>query len=127
MRSRLPLIAAITFVLGLELSTGFLEYIVSQYRDGIETFLNPNIQPDYLGMIAGTLLILSGAAGMGLWLWTMVMLQDVTNSDLCPECGSETRRVRRTPSQRLLSMIARIRVSRRSCSRCSWNGLTTKA
>ena len=44
MRARLPLTASITFVLGLELSTGFMEYALRQYSNGIETFLNPNLQ-----------------------------------------------------------------------------------
>jgi len=124
MRSRIPLPALITFVLGLELSTGFVEYVVAQYRAGIEGFLNPNLLPDYVGMVGGTVLMVAAGLALLVWIWTELAIRDVGHTGLCPNCGAETRRIRRHWSHRVLSLLTGRPVSRRACSRCSWKGLT---
>ena len=127
MRARLPLTASITFVLGLELSTGFMEYALRQYSNGIETFLNPNLQPDYVGMVGGTVFMVVGAFGLVTWAWTTLAIDDVGHTKLCPNCGSDTRRIRRGLAHRVLSAVTGRPVDRRACSRCTWKGLVYRA
>ncbi len=127
MNSRLLLFSTVVLLAGLELATGFAEYIVRQFRDGVETFLNPNLQPDYLGVVGGSVLILVGLTGIGVWTWARLMTRGMSFTDLCPDCGSETRRVRRQWSHRVASMVSGHRLNRRACKRCSWKGLSLKA
>ena len=124
MNSKLPLFAGVLFVSGLELATGFIEHIVRQFGEGIETFLNPNIQPDYLGVVGGSILMFLGLLGLGLWVWAQTMMRGMSYTDLCPDCGSETRRVRRQFSHRVASQVTGHRMNRRACKRCSWSGLS---
>jgi len=126
MRSRLPLSALILFVLGLELSTSVFSYVYWRYREGIETFLNPNLVPDYVGMVGGTLFMLVGGTGLVISTWAVLAIEDVGPGGLCPRCGASTGRIRRRLSHRVLSFLTGRVVSRRSCTRCSWKGLIYK-
>jgi len=46
-----------------------------------------------------------------------------TEGSVCPNCGTQTKRVRRRKRHRILSRILETGVTRRSCERCGWSGL----
>ena len=127
MRARLLLISLVLLYLGVELTTGFTQYVLRRYRDGVETFLNPNIQPDYLGMIGGNALTIIGLVGVVTWLWGSALMSGVAQSDRCPRCGADTNRIRRRGVHRVLGFVTAREVSRRACRRCSWKGLSLSA
>jgi H+/Cl- antiporter ClcA len=125
---RRPLtVAAITLILfGIEVATGALSVAAVRLWSGLIASLTGNefvvSRPRYL---TGVLLALSGGVLYGVMLWADRAQGEIrTGGPVCPNCGTRTKRVRRRKRHRILSRILETSVTRRSCERCGWNGLS---
>ena len=122
---RRPLtVAAIALILfGIEVATGALSVAAVRLWSGLIASLTGNefvvSRPRYL---TGVLLALSG----GVMFWADQAKGEIGNEgSVCPNCGTQTKRVRRRKRHRILSRILETNVTRRSCERCGWKGLST--
>jgi len=127
LRRPLTLIALALLLLGLQVATGVVSLTVVRLWTGSRAILNGDeflvSAPRYLGGLA---LILGAVSLYGGVRWADRIEKKVAASgEVCPRCGSETRRVRRRPWHRVLARIFDVRVTRRHCERCGWNGLAT--
>lgn len=122
--SRPRTLAAIGLMLfGLEVATGAVSVVVVRLWAGLTPFLTGSefvvSGPRYL---TGVLLILTG----GVMLWAARFREGIwTKRSACPNCGVQTRRVKRRKWDRILPRILKIDVTRQSCMRCGWSGLST--
>ena len=122
--SRPRTLAAIGLMLfGLEVATGAVSVVVVRLWAGLTASLTGSefvvSGPRYL---TGVLLILTG----GVMLWADRFREGIwTKRLVCPNCGTQTRRVRRLKRDRILPRILKIDVTRQSCMRCGWSGLST--
>jgi len=113
-------------LLGLELSTEVISLTFSRLSAGVNAISNGvEFHVTTLRFVAGV-----GALGTGIVLWLMLMwLAHERKSvgavgQLCPECGSSSRRVKRKRKHRLLSSLMGRRLTRRHCDVCGWSGLS---
>jgi len=74
--------------------------------------------------VTGALFTLAGGVLFGVMLWAERAQGEIrTEGSVCPNCGTQTKRVRRRKRHRILSRILETGVTRRSCERCGWSGL----
>ena len=117
-------LAAIGLMLfGLEVATGAVSVVVVRLWAGLTASLIGSefvvSRPRYL---TGVLLILTGGA----MLWADRFRGGIWTKRVgCPNCGTQTRRVKRRRRDRILPRILKIDVTRQSCMRCGWSGLST--
>ncbi|HCR04131.1 MAG TPA: hypothetical protein DIU18_02960 [Gemmatimonadetes bacterium] len=122
--SRPRTLAAIGLMLfGLEVATGAVSVVVVRLWAGLTASLTGSefvvSGPRYL---TGVLLILTG----GVMFWADRFREGIwTKRSACPNCGVQTRRVKRRRWDRILPRILKIDVTRQSCMRCGWSGLST--
>ena len=127
LRRPLTLLALGLFLLGLEAATGVVSLAVTRLATGLDAVLSGDeflvSAPRYL---IGLALALGGIALYGGVYWAEMIQRSVAvDGEACPNCGTNTRRVRRRPWHRVLSRIFDVRVTRRHCERCGWSGLAT--
>tara|TARA_B100001123_G_scaffold425726_1_gene538959 strand:+ start:2496 stop:2831 length:336 start_codon:yes stop_codon:yes gene_type:complete len=108
---------------GLEVATGAVSVVVVRLWAGLTASLTGSefvvSGPRYL---TGVLLILTG----GVMFWADRFREGIwTKRSACPNCGVQTRRVKRRRWDRILPRILKIDVTRQSCMRCGWSGLST--
>ena len=125
---RRPLtVAAITLIMfGIEVATGAFSVAVARLWAGLIASLTGTefviSGPRYL---TGVLVALVGGVLFGVMLWAGHAQGKIrTQGSACPNCGTETKRVRRRKRHRILARILETGVTRRSCERCGWNGLS---
>ena len=74
---------------------------------------------------AGILLSVAGAVLFVAIFWANQAKGEIrTEGSVCPNCGTHTKRVRRRRRHRILSRFLETEVTRRSCTRCGWSGLS---
>ena len=122
MRRPLTLAAIGLMLFGLEVATGVVSVAAVRLWAGLTASLTGNefvvSRPRYL---TGVLLTLTG----GVMLWAdRVRGEILTEGSVCPNCGTETKRVRRHKRHRTLSRILKIDVTQQHCKRCGWSGLS---
>ena len=120
-------VAAITLILfGIEVATGAFSVAAVRLWSGLIASLTGNefvvSRPRYL---TGVLLALSGGVLYGVMLWADQAQGEIrTEGSVCPNCGTRTKRVRRSKRHRILARILETGVTRQSCGRCGWSGLS---
>lgn len=128
MRRGVTGIALLLIFLGLELSTEALTLVVERLGTGFRAVLEGAefevSAPRFLIGVAGLVL---GAVLLALSAWAGRKRQEVESvGAACPQCGNETRRVKRREWQRLLSALLGERLTQRKCDTCGWVGLSLK-
>ena len=119
-------ISAVTAVIGLEVATRMLSTTWTRLKEGVSAVRGgPDglvANPDFLvglGLtaLATTMLVIS------VWRsWVRSGL--AVASTECPECGEQTKRIRRKISHKLMSPFLGDDITRRACSSCGWVGLS---
>ncbi len=128
MRRLLGFVAFVLVALGLELSTQTITLTISRMSAGIQAVLGG---VDFFlpksRFVIGLVFVVAGLVLAVLLLWAGRARRSVgTVGSACPSCGGRTRRVRRTQSQRLLSVLVGQRIARRKCETCGWIGLALR-
>ena len=125
---RRPLaVAAVGLILfGIEVATGAISVAAVRMWAGLVASLTGNefviSRPRY---VIGVLLTLVGGVIFGVMAWAEQAQGEIRiQGSACPNCGARTKRVRRRKRHRILSRILETGVTRRSCERCGWNGLS---
>ena len=123
MRRPLTLAALGLLLFGLELATGAVSLTAVRLGTGLSALLAGEeflvSGPRY---VIGVALAATGLYGSLLWA-ERAQRKIMVGGSTCPECGTQTRRVRRRRRHRILSRIIETSVTRRQCERCGWNGL----
>ncbi len=111
---------------GLELSTEGLSLVLARLGAGFTAlFAGVEFQVGGVRFVLGVLFLLGGLVLAGLTLWSARIWKGVRHRGRsCPRCGDETRRVKRTGWQRVVSTVAGEDLTRRRCAQCGWTGLS---
>ena len=128
MRRSLALSALVLALLGLELATGAVSLSLERLLGGTAALLlgEEPVLPGYR-LAAGWLLLLAAAGVVGALLWAERAARGVGfDGSACPRCGSDTKRIRRRRRHRLLAHLLDEGLTRRSCARCGWTGLSVR-
>ena len=125
MRRIFEVISAGLFLAGLELAVGTLSLTITRLR---ESFTNT------LGSDGADGVPWRFAAGIGLMVLAVVLAsvtvlarygqRGIQEHEGCPECGAQTRRVRRGTRHRILGRLVGKSLSARHCGDCGWRGLS---
>lgn len=128
MRRRLVLASLGLALAGLELSTRAVSLAVARLGAGAQAVLaGVPFQVGAGRFLLGVVLLLGGLVLGALTLWSSQVWRGVTGvGRRCPECGERTRRLRRRRLHRVVSALIGERLTRRSCERCGWSGLSLK-
>ena len=128
MRHPLALAALVLALLGIELATGAVSLSLERLLGGTVALLRgeePRL-PGYR-LAAGWLLLVAAAAVLGALVWAERAARTVRSAGpACPQCGSGTKRIRRRRRHRLLAHLLDEGLTRRSCARCGWIGLSVR-
>lgn len=128
MRRGLAFVALVFILMGLELSTEAVSLVVDRLGAGftaIGSGAEFHVTP--LRFVVGVLGLIFGIAIWVLLIWSARKRGAVAAvGGSCPQCGNETRRVKRREWQRLLSALLGERLTRRKCDTCGWVGLSLK-
>ncbi len=127
MRRALEIISALAFIGGPELAAGTFSYTL----DSLERTVRLMVAGESFSVPAPAFIVGSGFMVLGLTLgaltlWTRVAANTVQPGPICPRCGSETKRTRRSLHHKMLAAVMGHRLTRRSCSKCRWAGLSLK-
>lgn len=126
MRRRLVLASLGLTLAGLELSTQAVSLVASRIGAGVEAILAG--VPFHVGatrFVLGVVLLAGGVVLGGLAVWSAQLWRGVaTVGRRCPQCGERTRRTKRRRWQRAVSRLTGAPITRRSCARCGWQGLS---
>ena len=116
-------------LVGVELCTEGVSLVLARLRTGMGALLAGNeFHVSGLRFTAGMIAMAVGVAIWVLLIWSARHRHDVTSvGATCPQCGNQTRRVKRKEWQRLLSLALGQRLTRRSCEHCGWSGLSLRA
>jgi predicted RNA-binding Zn-ribbon protein involved in translation (DUF1610 family) len=128
LRRSLAFISLALFLIGLELSTEAISLTFSRLAAGAEAILaGVQFEVPALRYEVGVCATLSGIALGVVLVWSARAGVDVRAvGHTCPNCGSETRRVKRKQRHKLLSVILGEQLSRRKCETCGWVGLSLR-
>ena len=128
MRRGLATVSLTLVFLGIELATEAVTLMVARLSGGFRSLAageEAAISPVRFG---SGVLVLGG--GLALWLllvWSGRLSAAVGSVGVgCPDCGNHTRRVKRKGWHRLLSFLLGMRLTKRQCDRCGWNGLSER-
>ena len=118
--------ALATILLGVEVATGVVSLGAVRLWTGLEAHLAGD---EYLisrsRYSSGVWLMLVGAGLLAVVVYAELARGRIEpGGAVCPQCGTETQRVRRRHRHRVLSMILEGSVTRRYCHKCGWRGLT---
>ena len=127
MRRPLTLAAFALMLFGLEVATGAVSVAAVRLLGGLTAVLGGDefivSGPRY---VTGIGLAFAGTALYGAMLWADQARGEILSGGaLCPNCGTDTKRVRRLRRHRILSQVLGTDVTRHRCARCGWNGLST--
>jgi len=128
MRRGIAFSSVFLLLVGLEMSTEGLSLILARLRSGVMAVVGGvPLHVSETRFVLGAAFVL---VGLTLWLllvWSARRRRHVaTMGGTCPQCGNQTRRVKRSGGQRLLSVIMGEHFTRRHCDTCGWSGLSTK-
>jgi ribosomal protein S27AE len=112
-------------MLGIEVATGAVSVAARRLWIGLGATLNGH---EYLisatRYVSGFTILLGGVGLFSALLWAETEGRGIVIAgEICPHCGTTTKRVRRRAWHRVLSRILETNVTRRRCERCGWNGL----
>ena len=118
------LFTGLLVLVGIELTTRAFSAAFVRFREGVvelvstgETTQVPTLQ-FWTGSVLLGVAILAGALRLAR-IFAVRTLPDLR----CPECGEDTKRIRRRTLHRIAAPLLGMNVSRRSCSDCGWVGL----
>jgi len=128
MRRGLAFVSLLLVLLGLELSAEAITLVVDRVAGGLSALLGgTEAGPSAFRFVAG---LVSLTVGLVLWMlliWSGRRGRTLAfEGDECPQCGGETRRVRRRGWQRLLETLVGEHMTRRKCETCGWVGLSVR-
>ncbi len=128
MRRGLAFVSLVLLLMGLELSTEAVTLVVERIAGGVSALLGdgePRVST--FRFVAGLAAMLVGLSIWILLFWSGRRRRKVdATGDACPQCGGDTRRVRRRGWQRLLAALVGERMTRRRCETCGWVGLSVR-
>ena len=128
MRRTLGLLSVVALLLGLELSTEAVSLSYARFQAGFQALIagvDFHVTPMRFG--GGILAVAVGLSMGGLVIWSAGVRRKVDSvGSLCPDCGNETKRVKRTNRQSLLSYLVDKGLTRRKCEICGWQGLSLR-
>ena len=121
----------VTFLLlvfGLELSTQGVSLVFARLRAGLSAVLaGVEFHVGAGRFVVGVIFLVLGLILAALGVWSaQAQAKVAVVGDVCPQCGNDTRRVKRKDWQRLLSFIWGERLTRRRCETCHWTGLSLR-
>lgn len=128
MRRGFGFVTLVLVVLGLELSTQGVTLVLARIRAGLgAVFAGAEFHVGAGRFLIGLLLLLAGLVMLGLMAWSARAQAHVAVvGSTCPQCGNDTRRVKRKEWQKLLSYVWGERLTRRRCETCHWTGLSLR-
>lgn len=126
MRRPLTVAALGLMLLGLEVATQAVSVVAVRLWVGFTASFSGNqfvvSGPRY---VTGVLLAVAGGVLLAVLFWADQAQGEIrTEGSICPNCGTQTKRVRRRKRHRILSRVLETQVTRRSCERCGWSGLS---
>ena len=128
MRRGLAFVVLLLLLMGLELSTQAVTLVAQRMGAGFAALAaGTEFQVPAVRFVIGAVAVL-----LGLVIWALLLWSDRKRSAVasvgstCPQCGNETRRVKRREWQRILSALLGERLTRRKCETCGWMGLSLK-
>ena len=126
MRRPLTVAALGLMLLGLEVATQAVSVVAVRLWVGFTASFSGNQSvvsgPRY---VTGVLLAVAGGVLLAVLFWADQAQGEIrTEGSICPNCGTQTKRVRRRKRHRILSRVLETQVTRRSCERCGWSGLS---
>ncbi len=121
----------ITFLLvvfGLELSTQGVSLVLARISAGVSAvFAGVEFHVGAARFLVGLTFLLLGLVLWALGIWSAhAQAKVAVVGAACPQCGNDTRRVKRRDWQRLLSFVWGERLTRRRCETCHWTGLSLR-
>ncbi|MEQ8330351.1 MAG: hypothetical protein RH859_07830 [Longimicrobiales bacterium] len=128
MRRGMWILAVLLMVGGLELATEGVSLFLARIQAGfaalgagVEFHATPG------RFLSGVGFLVAGAGLAALLAWSdRAQARVSVVGSACPQCGAETRRVKRKEWQRLLSALLGERLTRRRCETCHWTGLSLR-
>ena len=126
MRRPLTVAALGLMLLGLEVATQAVSVVAVRLWVGFTASFSGNqfvvSGPRY---VTGVLLAVAGGVLLAVLFWADQAQGEIRiEGSICPNCGTQTKRVRRRKRHRILSRVLETQVTRRSCERCGWSGLS---
>ena len=115
-------------LLGLEVATQAVSVVAVRLWVGFTASFSGNqfvvSGPRY---VTGVLLAVAGGVLLAVLFWADQAQGEIrTEGSICPNCATQTKRVRCRKRHRILSRVLEIQVTRRSCERCGWSGLSAR-
>lgn len=129
MRRSLAFISLALILVGLELSTEALSLTFSRLKAGVGAILAGAEfhVPAFRFEVGVGALVLGLVVAISL-LWSARARVEVRAvGHMCPNCGSQTRRVKRRKRHKLLAIMMGENIARRRCETCGWVGLSMRA
>lgn len=119
-------VAGLLVLVGLEISAGLISTTWVRLREGVGALRGgPEASVPTEQFLIGLGLTLLAGAVLILTVWRSgVRSQLAIAAPGCPDCGQETKRIRRKASHRLLSSLLGDDITRRACAQCGWVGLS---
>ena len=126
MRRGLALLSVALLLVGIELSTEAVSLALARLRSGLLAVMSGvEFYLPKMRFGAGLMALFLGAVLWGLLAWSGRTRRVLSSQGRqCPECGGDTRRVKRTELQRLLGVLMGEQVTRQRCDGCGWAGLS---
>ena len=126
MRRPLTVAALGLMLLGLEVATQAVSVVAVRLWVGFTaSFSGSQFVVSGPRYVTGVLLVVAGGVLLAVMFWAEQAQGEIrTEGSICPNCGTQTKRVRRRKRQRILSRVLETQVTRRSCERCGWSGLS---
>ncbi len=128
MRRGLTALSLGLLISGLELSAQTFSVTVGRIQAGFAALAGgAEFHVGPARFVTGVVFLGVGLVLVGLIVWSArAQAQVGTVGTMCPQCGNETRRVKRKEWQRLLSALLGERLTRRRCDSCHWAGLSLR-
>lgn len=128
MRRGFGLATFVLIALGVELSTEGITLILARVQAGLGAVAaGAEFHVGTGRFLTGLLFLVVGLVMWGLIAWSYRAQAHVAVvGSTCPQCGNDTRRVKRKEWQKVLSYVWGERLTRRRCETCHWTGLSLR-
>lgn len=125
---RLLILGLGSALVGAELATGAFSTLVIRLFAGLAAMGSGGDPPVPIPRFVSGLVLLAGGVGVLLFLtWVARHERAIeTGGGACPQCGTDTKRIRKTEAQRLLVKTTGRRLTHRRCARCGWTGMMSR-
>jgi hypothetical protein len=128
MRRSLPFVSLALVLLGLELTTESISLTFARLRTGLTSVVRGvevHVPMDRFLFGIGSLLV-GLVLGFLLFVAARQRRAVAVVGHACPNCGSDTHRVRRGRLRRAADAVLGERLTRRHCEGCGWTGLSLR-